>query len=126
MKNKFLLVATLLLAQLGAMASSITYNGSINLDFTDLPNGTYTIYRAEGRFANFVQIAQTNQKTYVDNNLGGKSPYTYYYKVQNGGNVVAELSMDVALFGPNVKMYSPADDRAAIAKPLPSRSRIRI
>lgn len=37
MKNKFLLVATLLLAQLGAMASSITYNGSINLDFTDLP-----------------------------------------------------------------------------------------
>ena len=62
-----------------------------------------------------MQIAQTNQKTYVDNNLGGKSPYTYYYKVQNGGNVVAELSMDVALFGPNVKMYSPADDRAAIA-----------
>lgn len=76
--------------------------------------GPYTVKRAKGRLGEYRTIGTTRSNVYVDRKATG-SPYDYYYLVLGeSGDTVAALSAETELFGPDVRIYSPADAPAAI------------
>ena len=116
-KNLFLFALLLASAsQMRVSAASIKQDGqSVTVDFNDLQGSNFTVYRSTGRFSARTQVASGNNKVYVDNNLGGKSPYTYYYFVEADGVLKATLSLETELFGNNVYFYSPTDNKEEVA-----------
>lgn len=112
-------------AQQEASSSRIfTENGNIVLDFSgdlSLRNssvGEYTIKRSIGRFGNYETIGITNNQVFVDEKAAG-NPYNYYYKIlDNQGNVISLKALELDLFGPNVYIYSPSDNKAEIANQI--------
>lgn len=110
--RKFTLLALSLLAcaQTNVFAQSVKVDGqAIDLDFSNLPGTSFDIYRATGRYSEKTKIATVDSKTYTDN-IGEANPYTYYYFIQQGDNVLDTLSLDQEIFGKNVIIYSPTDD----------------
>ncbi len=101
-------------------AEGIRYNsGNITLEYSNpsiLKSGTekYTIKRSNGRFSEYKIIATTSNPVFVDENIEG-SPYDYYYQVfDSEGNLLSTLAMDTELFGLDMYIYSPGDDKNAI------------
>lgn len=90
---------------------------SVTLDFSSYVNqsaGKFTIKRSTGRLSEYKTIGKTSGTTYEDKKING-SPYSYYYLVlDNAGDTIAALSPETALFGPNVRIYSPTDNPESI------------
>lgn len=126
MKVISLLICCCALSVTGNAANSkiAEKGGQIFLNFgTDKPalrasSNEFTVKRAEGKFGKYEIIGKTMTTSFVDQNITG-SPYTYYYKVVNDKEeVVASLSMNEELFGPNLYIYSPTDNMAAVANEI--------
>ncbi|MCL1942323.1 MAG: T9SS type A sorting domain-containing protein [Candidatus Azobacteroides sp.] len=134
MKNLKLLLSALIFtaascvyhisAQSGASKTTIKGNDIILNFASDVSSlkfsnaATYTIMRAEGRFGNYKTIGTVTGTTFIDKNIVG-SPYNYYYQVtDNQGKVLSLLAPDIDLFGPDIYIYSPTDNPAAISKEI--------
>ncbi len=104
-------------------ATGIKQEGNnIVLNFTTLKSsgidGEYIIKRSVGRYGNYETIGTTTSTTFTDENITG-SPYNYYYKIVNAKEeVVASLALDIELFGPNLYIYNPTDNMAALSKEI--------
>lgn len=103
----------------GATATISENNGNLTLKFEDAASNTpYTVKRAKGRYAEYKTVGTTNTLTFVDKNVEG-NPYDYYYQVYDSkNNLLALLAMDIELFGPNMYVYSPEDDKSQINKEI--------
>ena len=78
----------------------------------------YTIKRAKGRFGKYQTIGVTKGTSFPDENISG-NPYDYYYQVSDSkGTLLALLSLDIELFGPNFYLYSPEDNKSAIGREI--------
>ena len=126
MKNVKLLLLLLLGVFLRAEAQEIKFeSGNLVLKYGDagsllksLGTEKYTIKKAKGRFGNYETIASTTAPVFTDQNIEG-SPYDYYYKVfDSAGELVSTLALDLELFGPNMYIYSPEDNKSAIRKEI--------
>ena len=102
-----------LTAQTEVSATSVKTDGqSITLDFNDLQGSGFDIFRATGRLSSWETLAKNvDSKTFTDRNLGGRSPYEYYYFIRRGNDLLATLSLDQELFGDKVRFYSPSDNQ---------------
>jgi hypothetical protein len=94
-------------------------SGKIELHFVDAlineREKNFTIQRAKGRFARYEVIGLSDGASITDNTATG-NPYDYYYRITGSeGNLLAEASLDMELFGPNLYIYSPDDDKSAIS-----------
>jgi len=96
-------------------------SGNIVLNFANVTgstSGDYTIKRAKGRFGNFQTIGTTANNSFTDANVVG-NPYDYYYKIfDSQGNQLALSALDIELFGPNMYIYSPEDNKSSIGSEI--------
>lgn len=93
-----------------------TENGNIVLSFSD--EGEYTIKRAKGRFGTYETIGTSAGTSFTDTNVEG-NPYDYYYKISDSqGTQLFMTSLEIELFGPNLYIYCPSDDKAALSKEI--------
>ena len=115
MKRKFILAALLFAfaAQTRVSAASIKLDGqAVTIDFSDLQGTGFDIFRATGRLSSWETLAKNvDSKTFTDRNLGGRSPYEYYYFIRRGNDLLATLSLETELFGDKVRFYSPSDNQ---------------
>lgn len=96
--------------------------GGVTLDFTDMvggkKGGRYVISRSDSRLGRYKTIGTTSSTVYTDKKAR-KNPYNFYYIVISAaGDTIARLSPEAELFGPDVLIYSPGDDPAAIAREI--------
>ncbi len=95
-------------------------DGNIILDFTDRVEAgsftaPYTVSRSLGRFGQYGEVATVSDSVYADTGIAG-NPYDYYYLVHDSqGLEIGLLSLEIELFGPNVYIFSPSDDPAAVS-----------
>lgn len=131
MKNKYFILLFLFCSIQSSYAAkqpsakSITEkNGTIYLNFekavsdSNTKSSEYIVQRAKSRFAKYETIGKTNKLNFTDKTLA-TSPYNYHYKILDAkGNLIVAMSMETELFGPNFYVYSPDDDKAAVAKEI--------
>ncbi len=86
----------------------------------DKANGAnvYKIYRAVSRFADYEEIAQTTDTTFIDENPN-TSIYQNYYKIQSANSSdSSELSepgsLEISMFGSNAYIFAPTDNQKEI------------
>ena len=93
-------------------------NGNIVLDFSSkvsqTSSGKYIVKRAIGRFGEYTIIGKTSSTTFIDKKVK-ENPYSYYYQIiDDAGNLLALMGMDIELFGENVHIYNDMDDKQSI------------
>jgi hypothetical protein len=127
--NSKILVSILLFSSFGVYLNAQQPNtrikaqsGKIVLDFAaDVAKATaknYTIQRANGRFGHYEVIGTAGDASFIDNTTTG-NPYNYYYQIADAeGNILAQTALDTELFGPNMYIYSPEDDKTAIGEEI--------
>jgi len=92
--------------------------GSVVLRCNTWQAGEMTIKRAKGRYGNYEVIKTITSRSFTDKAVG-KNPFDYYYQVVAAdGALVARLSLEEALFGPNFYVYQPEDDLELVAKAI--------
>ncbi|MDB5285469.1 MAG: glycoside hydrolase family 16 [Mucilaginibacter sp.] len=97
-------------------------NGQVVLNFSKkaadkTPKGSYTIKRAKGRFGKYETIATTSTTSFVDKTAKGNL-FDYYYKVFDSSQQIAQLGLEIELFGENTYIYSPFDTVEAIGREI--------
>jgi hypothetical protein len=97
-------------------------NGQVVLNFSKKAadkthKGSYTIKRAKGRFGKFETIATTSTTSFVDKTAKGNL-FDYYYKVFDSSQQIAQLGLEIELFGENTYIYSPFDTVEAIGREI--------
>ncbi|MDR1437352.1 MAG: T9SS type A sorting domain-containing protein [Candidatus Symbiothrix sp.] len=97
-------------------------SGKIILNFalsdTEAKAKTATVQRAKGRFGHYETIGVTGNASFTDSTATG-NPYDYYYRITGPeGNILARAALDTELFGPNLYIYSPDDDKNAIREEI--------
>ena len=90
------------------------------INWTSYTNAkTFDVYHAESRFAKYTKIAtvEGNSFTYE---LTSSNKYANYYKVAIAGSdqLSDPISIEIDLFGDNVHIYAPIDDREEIYNEL--------
>ena len=75
----------------------------------------YDIYHAESRYGKYTKIGTVNEPSFTYE-LKTKNKYANYYKVAiSGSNQLSDpISLEIDLFGDNVHIFSPNDDREEI------------
>ncbi len=76
---------------------------------------SYKVYRAESRFAEYREIGETADHTFVDTNPNTSSKFHNYYKVEAvNGSAASELSepasLEISMFGSNMYVFNETDD----------------
>src|SRR5688572_17040795 len=66
----------------------------------------YIIKRAKGRFGNYETIGTTSTTSFVDKTASGNL-FNYYYRVFTKNQQIAQLGLEIELFGENTYIYSP-------------------
>ena len=113
------------LAASAGYAQKTTLKGKhITLDFsekiTSNNSGEYIIQRATGRFSDYQTIGKTDKGTFTDKKDKG-NPYDYYYQVvDKDGNQIALMGMEIELFGENIHIYSPTDNKQQVGNDVNS------
>jgi len=93
--------------------------GNVSLDFSKRVTAKkikapFLIRRAKGRLGDYQTIAKVTEPRFIDKNIEG-SPYDYYYEIQTvSGEPIARLAMELQLFGENIFIYSPTDDKERV------------
>jgi hypothetical protein len=103
-------------ARINAQSGKVVLNFAAEV--AEKKAATYTVLRANGRFGNYEAIGTTAGDSFTDNTATG-NPYNYYYRIVDAdGNVVMQTALDTELFGPNLYLYSPGDDKTAIGEEI--------
>lgn len=83
------------------------------------PNQKYKILRANSRFGEYKEIAETTDLSFVDENPNTESKYANYYKIQSVVGDTQSLlteatSEEIEMFGQDFCIFTPNDDPAKI------------
>jgi len=97
-------------------------NGGVVLNFSkrvtdQKTGGTYTIKRAKGRFGKYETIGSTPASSFTDKTAKGNL-FDYYYRVFDDKGQIAQLGLEIELFGENTYIYSPLDSVEAIGREI--------
>ncbi len=97
-------------------------NGQVILSFGKKvigkkPNGIYTVKRAKGRLGKYETIGTTTTTFFVDKTAKGNL-YNYYYKIFDDQQQIAQLGLEMELFGESTYIYSPFDSTEAIGREI--------
>jgi len=79
------------------------------------PDRTYTIKRAKGRFGKYETIGTSSTTTFVDKTARGNL-FDYYYQVFGNNGQIAQLGLEIELFGQNTYIYSPFDNADSVGR----------
>ena len=86
------------------------------INWTSYTNATtFDVYHAESCYAKYTKIATVNGTSYT-HKLTSTNKYANYYKVAVAGSdqLSDPISIEIDLFGDNVHIFAPSDDREAI------------
>jgi putative cell wall-binding protein len=107
------------LADVGTIAISED-DGTISLDWPDVEDAvTYEVQRSTGRYSEFTAVATVDDSEYADE-VGAEDKYRYYYRVTAVGagearsEASADASLEGALFGENMHVFSETDSSAEV------------
>ena len=91
-------------------------NNNITLNWNSIVNDTiFDIYRADSIFGKYTKIATVNDTSFTDENPNPNKYANYYKVVETGGNLFSKpISIEIDLFGENVHIFAPTDDREQI------------
>lgn len=97
-------------------------NGQVVLNFSKKVSdknakATYTIKRSKGRLGNYQTIGTTSTATFIDKMAKGNL-YDYYYQVFDKNEQIAQLGLELELFGESTYIYSPSDNVKAIGQEI--------
>jgi len=95
-------------------------NGQVVLNFSKKVSdkklkGPYTVKRAKGRLGKYETIGATTTTSFVDKTAKGNL-FDYYYQVFDNNQQIAQLGLEIELFGENTYIYSPFDSVKAIGR----------
>ena len=79
----------------------------------------YDIYRADSRYTNYKKIGKSNETSFKDENINSNK-YANYYKIAvEGSNELSDpISLEIDMFGENMHIFSPEDDKEEIFKTI--------
>ena len=96
---------------------SISHEGdNLTINWKSSTNSkSFDIYRADSIYGQYKKIATVNNTSFT-NKISSKSKYANYYKVavKDSNNLSDPISIEIDLFGENVHIFSPTDDREQI------------
>lgn len=95
-------------------------NGQIVLNFGQkiadkTLKATYAVKRAKGRFGKYETIGTTSSTSFTDKTAKGNL-YDYYYQIFDKDQQIAQLGLELELFGESTYIYSPTDNVEAIGR----------
>ena len=87
---------------------TITWNSYINAE-------SYDVYHAKSCYGKYTKIGEVKDTSFTYE-LKSKNKYANYYKIAiSGSNILSDpISIEIDLFGENVHIFSPDDDREEI------------
>lgn len=89
-------------------------DGTSTISWEAKGNGSYNIYKAKSRYANYTKVANVSETTYVDSDYNGEYYKVSYVEDGREYTLSTPISYEIATFGYNTDIFEPTDKMSEI------------